>query len=136
MDVYDSPKVFDVTTADGAKQVGSDKTDTTAVINDDNLRLITLTATLSADGTSLALNNSIYSGNSTLLGSASGTDTTLNDSTFTFNEVAIGFNGTLPAGGVDYRIDNVNVIYTPAPEPACVGLLAMIPLAVRRRLRA
>jgi hypothetical protein len=83
MDVYDSPKVFDVTTADGAKQDGSDKTDNGAVINDDNLRMITLTATLASDGTSMALANDIYSSTGTLLGSASGNDTTLNDSTFT-----------------------------------------------------
>lgn len=115
LDVYDSPKVFDVTSADGAVQVGNDKKDAGAVIDDDDFRYITLTVTLAADSSSLALTNAIYDANGNLLGSASGTDTTLEDTTFSFNDLAIGLNSG--ASG-EYRLDNVTVTYTPAPEPA------------------
>lgn len=85
------------------------------MIDDDDFRYITLTVTLAADSSSLALTNAIYDANGNLLGSASGTDTTLEDTTFSFNDLAIGLNSG--ASG-EYRLDNVTVTYTPAPEPA------------------
>lgn len=41
--------------------------------------------------------------------------------TFTYNEIALGTNGA----SIDYRIDNVNVDFTPIPEPAGLALIGL-----------
>lgn len=127
MDIYDSPGIFDVTAADGAKQIGNDKTDSSAVISNDDLHYVTLTITRSADGNSMDLIDAIGSSLNSTSVSAGGNDTTLNDSTFAFDQLAIGINSSV-TGGAEYRIDNVKVTYTPAPEPASLTMLGMFAL--------
>ena len=52
--------------------------------------------------------------------------------TFTFDSLAIGIN---KFSGATFLVDNVNVDYTPVPEPASLALLGLGGLALFRRQR-
>lgn len=88
----------------------------------------TFTLGIERDGDELIISGSV---NGELL-SRSTADEPVGPLTFTFDTLAIGINSF--AGG-NFLVDNVNLEYTPVPEPASLVLLGLGGLAMFRRQR-
>lgn len=65
-----------------------------------------------------------------------GTATTGNGPAFAFNSFVFGINTVGAGNSEELRLDNLNVVFTPAselPEPASLATIALVAIAARRR---